>query len=346
MIWRELTELHRGLAGQMVGTIGNLLLVAGGTWWEGTPWNGGKKFWSDAVYGLRPGDKGWRNLGKLPRPLAYAAAVSVRSAVLLVGGQTDSSVSSQVLELTLGGGGIRIKELPRMPLPTAWTCAAVLSDRLYVAGGGDGFPSTNQAYRTFWSYNLKNPAEEWRDLETWPGSPRFLAVTATVGDTLYLMGGTDFGSGKCLFRKDAFAFQPKTGWRKIADMPVALQAGVAAEFRGQPVVFGGNDGAWADRESDPNHPGFRREVFAYHPERDSWNQIGRMPASLVTTGVAKWEGGLAIPGGEDRPRYRYARAVSLPLQRFGYALACSTGLPRPAALNIQRSWESSKGGAQ
>jgi len=313
LVWSELPALPRGLAGQMVGSIGSMLIVAGGTWWEGKPWTGGKKFWSDAVYGLRPGDKGWRMLGRLPRPLAYGAAVSVKGAVLLVGGQTDSSVSSQLLEVTLGGAGIKIKELHRMPLPTAWSCAGVIGDRLYVASGGDGFPGANQAYRTFWSYNLKNPAEEWRELDAWTGSPRFLAAATVIGDGLLLAGGTDFAGGKRVFRNDSYLFQPKLGWRRIADLPVALQAGVAAEFRGQAVIFGGNDGSWADRESDAAHPGFRREIYAYDATSNVWNQVGTLPASLVTTGMAKWEGGLVIAGGEDKPGGRSARVLKLQL---------------------------------
>ncbi|MBS1824886.1 MAG: hypothetical protein JST93_06170 [Acidobacteria bacterium] len=313
LVWSELPALPRGLAGQMVGSIGSMLIVAGGTWWEGKPWTGGKKFWSDAVYGLRPGDKGWRNLGRLPRPLAYGTAVAVKGALLLVGGQTDSSVSSQLIELSLGGPGIKIKELHRMPLPTAWTCGAVLGDRLYVASGGDGFPAANQAYRTFWSFNLKNPAEEWRELDTWPGSPRFLAAMTAVGDTLYFGGGTDFGGGKRLFRQDAYSFHPKAGWKKIADLPVPLQGGMAAEVRGRAVLFGGNDGAWADKESDPAHPGFRRELYAYDSMENRWITWGMMPVSLVTTGIARWEGGLVIAGGEDKPGSRSARVIKLQL---------------------------------
>lgn len=295
----------------MAGTIGNMLLVAGGTWWDGTPWNGGTKHWSDAVYGLRPGDAGWRNLGKLPQPLAYGASVTARGSVLLVGGQTESSVSSQVLEVTIGSGGIRVKQLPRMPLPTAWTCAAVLGDRLYVASGGDGFPATTTAYRTFWSYNLKNPAEGWRELEAWSGPPRFLATMTAAGNGLYLSGGADFQGGKRVFLKDAYAFNPGKGWRRIADMPIPLQAGMAAELHGKPAVFGGNDGSWADRESDPAHPGFRREILAFDPSTNTWTGEGRMPASLVTSAIAKWQGSLVIPGGEDRPGYRSSKVISL-----------------------------------
>ncbi|MBL8178399.1 MAG: hypothetical protein JNK48_27240 [Bryobacterales bacterium] len=313
LMWSELPALPKGLAGQMVGSIGSNLIVAGGTWWEGTPWSGGKKFWSDAVYGLRPGDKGWRLLGKLGRPLAYGAAVSVRGALLLVGGQTDSSVSSQLLELTIGGAGIKLRELHRMPLPNAWCTAGVIGDRLYVAGGGGGFPSANQAYRTFWSYNLKNPAEEWREIDGWSGSPRFLAAMTVVGNELYLAGGTDFGGGKRLFRRDAYRYNMKSGWSRMPDLPVALQGGVAAEYRGKVVFFGGNDGSWGDRESDAAHPGFHRGAYAFDIEAGTWNRIGDMPASLVTTGIAKWDGGLVIPGGENKPGYRSSRVLKLQL---------------------------------
>lgn len=309
MEWVELPSLPRSLGGQYVGSLGSNLIVAGGTWWEGSPWKNGKKHWEDTVYSLRPGDKGWRNLGKLPRGIAYGACVASQGALLLIGGQSDGSVSSQILELTLGSGGAKIKEITTMPLPAAWLCAAVMGDRLYLGSGGEGFPATTKAYRTFWSYNLKNPAEGWIELDPWPGSPRFLATMASTKDSLYLAGGADFENGKRVYRKDAFQYQRKTGWKQIADLPVPLQAGTAIGIGNQIAVFGGNDGSWAGRESDPSHPGFRREVFSHDPEAKSWKELGAMPMSLVTTGITRWQDMVVIAGGEDKPGSRSAKVI-------------------------------------
>jgi hypothetical protein len=36
------------------------------------------------------------------------------------------------------------------------------------------------------------------------------------------------------------------------------------------------------------------------------------PVSLVTTSAVNWQGAVIIPGGEDRPGHRSARALRLP----------------------------------
>ena len=68
---RELPPLHQPLAGQFVGTVGDTLVVAGGTYWTALPALGGKKIWVNRVQILRPGSTAWEDAGCLPEGLAY-----------------------------------------------------------------------------------------------------------------------------------------------------------------------------------------------------------------------------------------------------------------------------------
>jgi solute:Na+ symporter, SSS family len=52
------------------------------------------------------------------------------------------------------------------------------------------------------------------------------------------------------------------------------------------------------------HPGFRREVLAYHTITDTWIVGGESAANQVTTAAAPWAGGYVVATGEVRPRHR------------------------------------------
>ncbi len=96
------------------------------------------------------------------------------------------------------------------------------------------------------------------------------------------------------------------------------------------LVPGGDDGANADKNSllKEHHPGFRREVLAYHTLTDTWAGAGdvltdkKPDAALnpsastwapVTTPLVVWEGHLVLPSGEVRPGVRTNRVLMGPL---------------------------------
>jgi N-acetylneuraminic acid mutarotase len=294
-----------------VGTSGGRVIVAGGTYWKGTPWTGGTKHWVDTIYALDAEGKAWREVGTLPSPLAYGSAVSLDDGgMLLIGGQTDRVTHGKVWRLTLSTDTADVRPLPDLPCACGWTSAAVLDGAVYVAAGGEGWPAPAKAIRRFWSLNLRDAAPHWAELEPWPGAARFFAAMTAASGQLFLAGGADLKDGKRVFLKDAYRYKPGTGWSRIADLPAPRQAGYGAAIQGRPAVIGGNDGAWADRESDPAHPGFRREVLEYDDSRDRWIERGAMPVSLVTSGLTVWKEEIVIAGGEDKPGSRSARVVS------------------------------------
>ena len=62
-----------------------------------------------------------------------------------------------------------------------------------------------------------------------------------------------------------------------------------------------------------NHPGFSRDILAYHTITDTWRSIGKLPESQiagltagshVTTTAVKWGKNIIIPSGEVRPGVR------------------------------------------
>ncbi|MBB3975236.1 N-acetylneuraminate epimerase [Rhizobium azooxidifex] len=101
--WQKLADLpaisgsepQEGVAGAYAGVAGSDVLVAGGANFKGAQANAaaGKWFahdgltkgWRDEVYAFD--GNGWRQVGKLPRGLAYGASFAVPGGVLVVGGE-------------------------------------------------------------------------------------------------------------------------------------------------------------------------------------------------------------------------------------------------------------------
>jgi N-acetylneuraminate epimerase len=311
IVWRELPDLPQALGGQFVGTIGDRLVVAGGSYFRTPPWSGGKKQWVDTVYTLEHGAGHWRLAGHLPTPLGYGVAVSLRDSMLLIGGQTPEGSSAATLRLSLQNGRLEISKLAPLPRAASMFGGARLGDAIFLAGG-QAEPSSTESLHDFRRFE----GGEWYADPPWPGSPRILPMMAALHGFVYVFGGAELTGvpgppvGR-RFLKDAFRFKPGAGWQRLPDLPHPLQAGLALGWKGRILVFGGNDGSLADREFElkDRHPGFRREVLAFDPKTRQWSKIGEMPLSLVTTGIAVWGDELVIAGGEARPAHRSAKVI-------------------------------------
>jgi len=129
-----------------------------------------------------------------------------------------------------------------------------------------------------------------------------------------LLTGAD-GEVSRRYLNDGWRYWPgadNKGWRGIADVPRPVVAATAIDDGASRIlVFGGDDGANAHRvfELKDDHPGFSRDILAYDIATDKWSKTGVLPVSLVTTSAVKWRGAVIIPGGEDRPGHRSARAL-------------------------------------
>jgi N-acetylneuraminic acid mutarotase len=312
IVWRELPGLPRALGGQFVGTAGESLVVAGGSYWTGAPWSRGEKVWVDTIYTLGKYDSAWTMRARLAEPLAYGAAVSTTEGLLLFGGQTPQAFSSGVYLFD----GQAVRKLGELPEPLAMHGAAVADGVVSLAGGQPTFTPTvalNQVLSAPLKDVLAGKAV-WKKLPLWPGRPRFFAQVAAVGDSLSVVGGSDLipdpsSAPVRLFLFDAFRYSPASGWQKLMPLPRTAQAGLAISLGERLLVMGGSDGTLPE-ELRERHPGFRKEVYAYDQATDNWEQVGEMPVSLVTTGIAPWGDEFVIAGGEDRPGHRSARVIA------------------------------------
>jgi N-acetylneuraminic acid mutarotase len=315
-----------GFAGSFAGVANNVLIVAGGSNFPdgGTPWNGGKKVWSDRVFVLEHPDGAWKEAGRLPRPLGYGASISTGKGLICIGGSNAAGHYSDVFLLTWQQGRIVITSLPSLPAPLANTCGAMADSCIYVAGGLR-VPDATETTHDFFMLDLKDTAAmQWRSLPAWPGPSRMLSVAGALQHDFFLFSGATLKNGQREYLKDAYSYNIHTGWRKCADMPLATVAAPTPAWACNNhalVVFGGDTGKDAAQAATlrEHHPGFSDEILTYDLTKNSWVQTGKIYTrhdtaagtnpdagiwAPVTTAFVQWNGLLVFPGGEVRPGTR------------------------------------------
>ncbi|MEY5027120.1 MAG: hypothetical protein RLZZ244_2648 [Verrucomicrobiota bacterium] len=312
--WTTLPPLPdpEGFAGAFCGVSNGALVFAGGANLLEPRWeNPMRKQWVAHTFVLEKPGGPWIPSQPLPHPLGYGVSATTDTGVICVGGGDSRSHSAEVFELRWTDGALRRIPLPPLPSPCANACGAVVGRTLYVAGGIEA-PDSPAALRQFLALNLDAPERGWSPLEPWPGPGRMLAVAGSLGEHFYLFSGaslhpTPDGPPARIPLRDAYAFSPQSGWKRLADLP---RAAIAAPSPATPLaasrllILGGDDGTLAGFAPLHAHPGFSTEILSYDPTLDRWSNAGRLPFSKVTTPAVSWGPLTIIPSGEVRPRRR------------------------------------------
>jgi SSS family solute:Na+ symporter len=311
-----------GLAGPFVGVHGDALIVAGGANFPRPVWDN-EKVWYDEIHILRKqdGEYLWKQAGRLPRPLAYGAAVSTKAGVLCIGGNDNSSTFSDVflLQADEETGEVNIVDYPALPAPCAFGAAALLGNAedgvVFLVGGQSG-SSLDTAMNQLWSLDLSKrddtAAFVWKKEPDLPGPTRALNLTLAqhdgYEDSLYVISGRRQNGEEVEFLTDVWQYRPSSkSWRPRAEVPRCVMAGTGIGWgQSHLLVLGGADGSLffkADELRD-NHPGFPKEAWAYHTITDTWVSAGKTPQNQVTTIAVHWDNAIVIASGEIRPRVR------------------------------------------
>ncbi len=323
--WSELPALPDpwGYAGVYAGVVDGSLLVAGGANFPaGLPWEGGRKTWHADVFLLDEPGGDWRRVGQLPLPLGYGGTAELAGGLLLIGGSDVDRHHAAVWRLRLQDGELHYTRLPDLPAPLANFATVHWGSMVYVLGGAMS-PEGDTPTPIFWALDLSQPGMNWEVLEEWPGPGRIFPVAGVQDGALYLFGGAqlytdDAGKVQRRYLQDVYRYQPGEGWTTRAPMPrAAVAAPSPAPSLGQAtlLVMGGDDGSMVNFTPMSQHPGFRRDVLAYHTLTDTWRETDTMSVSHVTTPVVSWRGSYVIPSGEIRPGVRSPAVLSLRSER-------------------------------
>ncbi|MCL4693261.1 MAG: sodium/solute symporter [Candidatus Hydrogenedentes bacterium] len=311
--WSELPALPQVMSGHFAGVADGSLVVAGGSYFEVSPWLGGEKIWLDGVYALGDPAGTWTEAAPLPHALAYGGMGSVSKGMVLAGGSDGQQHYAATYLLTRSGDQLAISELPNLPEACAFSGSAVLGNTIYVAGGQRA-PDSVEAMHTFWALDTSVDDAVWQALEPWPGPARILPVVFAQEGSVFVVSGADLapgpdGTAKRTYLTDGYRYTPGQGWKAIAPSPQPVVAAASAPIGPSSVmVFSGDDGSLVDRNAElgDNHPGFPSSVWSYNTITNTWTQASEMPEAVVTTGAVQWNDRIVIPGGEDRPGHRVA----------------------------------------
>ena len=182
----------KGVSGHIAGELlPGQLVMAGGCNFPDRPARegGAKRYYSeiyladylDAMYAACEAkaselDMGWKLVGHLPQPTAYAAFQQYFGQLIVAGGQSAAGDLRDAYIIQLGNRhGMKITPLPSLPEPRSGMASALIGNVLYLIGGRVNGKLSN----TVLSLDLSRPQKEWREETPYPHSPFLKLVAAT-----------------------------------------------------------------------------------------------------------------------------------------------------------------------
>lgn len=258
---------------------------------------------------------------RLGRAVANAATASWNSYMLCIGGRDEAGLVDDVIRIGWDGRDLNISHLPPLPEPVTMVSVAVVSSRLYVAGGlkAGADSATMHSFRTL---DLAASDAQWRLLPTWPGPTRYAAASAASGGAFYLFGGIRSDTLRQRrspqYLSDAYRYTSSGGWERLADLPYAMVRASAVAYGPSHILLLGGENHWG---REPPSSSQKRPIMAYHIITDTWTHMGQHPLDEITEPAVSWAGDVVLAGnlvqsdGIVRAEYRSTR---LPARaRFG-----------------------------
>ncbi len=266
-----------------------------GTVLDGTIWVvgglGAGSTASHRVEGYDPVIGGWKSAPALPVRLHHEMVVTYKGEIVVIGGwiPQGSDQSAQVSDRVFALRGGKWVQLPSLRRPRAAGAAAVVGDRIVVAGGQDGgrLVDTTEVFDgTKWSQGAGIP------------TPREHLAAAADGKYLYAVGGRNLSPDKnsaALERYDPAA----DAWQRLPEMPTARGGLGAALVDGRLFAVGG--------ETTTRALG---TVESYDVARRAWSRAPAMRSPRHGIAVAAVGRSLYALGGAPKPGHASAVATA------------------------------------
>ncbi|MGH9343056.1 MAG: Kelch repeat-containing protein [Terriglobia bacterium] len=180
------------------GIIDGKLVIAGGTYWTGTPGHWTKKLYSASTDAFDPISQRWEKLPDLPVPLGYPASTVVGGKLFVLGGYTGLQVNRKIFVLKKSDGRYSWSVLRERGPGRIFASAVSWGKAIYLVGGTTSFEAydaagtcctSKTATSTLLRFDMGHPARGWRKLSPYPGAPRWLPAVAIHGKSIWLFGG-------------------------------------------------------------------------------------------------------------------------------------------------------------
>lgn len=251
---------------------------------------------------------GWSPRASLPRPMDSVSVVALGGKLYALGGfdETGSVLADVAVYDPKQDAWSAGVPLPR---PLHHVNATVAGDRIWITGALEGttFAATGI------TLVLDPAAGTWIERSSMPpATERGSAMTAAIGETIYVAGGL---RGAAV--ADFFAYDTELDtWSLLPSLPTARDHGSA-------VAAGGLFYAVSGRSTAVGAPTALLDVF--DPARDTWTALPPMPTSRAGSGVALVEGRIIVAGGIAGP------PLASPAAEV-YDIATYTWSPLPAMI--------------
>lgn len=301
--WERLPSLPTPNGGFVCAVLGEDILLAGGTHWQGGVKNG-----LDAVHVFATSTKTWRPAGKLPTPQAYAvsgvlAGHDERLQIHILGGTTGSRLVSDARVLMDSG---YVSSHPTAAAVAVLAAGGILDRWLVQVGGTDDPANLAGLRRTALAMNLDDGRIE--SLPDYPGAPFGTAASAASGSELFVFGGANWDTQTKAVRNsdEAYAFDGKTRtWRRLAHLPFPVRGIVAVPLaEGLLYLAGGY-----------KEEGFTAEAWFYDIARDEYDAAPALPYPGMVA-LLLCDHFLYCLGGEHQQRARTDAFFRTPLSEF------------------------------
>ena len=125
-----------GVSAPCCGIANGRLIVARRGQFPGARWPRMRKTLYNDIWMVNPGAATpvWCHAGTLPDEVAYAASYVCGDRVIVAGGAGPDGCSDRVYALTVKRNRVVVSSLPPLPFPVEQAAAALLGNRLFLAG--------------------------------------------------------------------------------------------------------------------------------------------------------------------------------------------------------------------
>ncbi len=221
----------------------------------------------------------WQRIASLPEPNAGFACGRVDGKIVVMGGTNWAGGRKNWLKTVhaLDLEKLEWSTLAPLPQPLAYPVAGGKGKGMIVAGG-----TTGEA--PFASVILVEKVPAIVQLDTGVSTPSVLCAGGVVGDKLIFVGGTDSATNLEGFRRDAFAWNVRTGEQHpLPPCPgpaFAIGTGVAADD--ELLVFGG-----CRFDASSGQVVNLVDAWAFSARRSEWRALSSMPQAVRGLAVVR-----------------------------------------------------------
>ena len=305
-----------GLGGTFAGTHNDVLIVAGGSYFNAPLWENGKKVYTDSIFVCRRENNGykWSFAGRLPYPIAHGASISTNRGLLCIGGKTDDNDCNNVWLLqwdALTGKVTVDTDLPQLPQACSYLSATFIDNHIFIAG--NTFDDLLKL-----EFRLGKEAQ-WQAQGKIPGKSRQGAVLIKQSngenDCLYYFGGKNGNE----YLTDAYYYNYNSPnpslseWIRLPDLPRPVFGSPAINYSTSNIfLFSGSDGHDMDKimEIKDNYL-FTPDILSLNTITKIWSTVGVMPYGVINNPAVQWNGQIIISGGEIRPSIRTSQVFTV-----------------------------------